>query len=130
MKKLIPLLLVIFSVACRDTFMYPTIWSESCTNFSKRDDGYLLEARCCESIRFENLKLERNKSFATVGLYSYATVSGGGGTNMPVQVTGKLSKDGQTLSLNYTAPADTAQINYNLSSTGEHFLCDCFCAFK
>lgn len=119
-------------VSCKSENVLPAFWTQNgtCATFDKDGEEFVHNGRCCEYVKIPKFKLTKNTSFSVAGSYSYYTQSGKSETNLPITVSGKLSKDGQELTLTYTAPADSSLMNYSFRNNEDPAVCDCSCYFK
>lgn len=107
-------------VSCKSENVLPDFWTQygTCATFEVKGEEIIHRGRCCEYVTIPKFKLTQNTSFSVAASYSYYTQSGKAETNLPITVNGKLSKDGQELTINYMAPADSSLVNYNIPSRG------------
>lgn len=137
MKSLCILLfaVIFFGSSCKpdskslEEFTLPKFWFDNCSNFFETHEGFTHEGRCCESVSFSKFELKRNQSFSVEGrYYRYTESSENTISNKPVKVTGFLSADAKTLTLNYEI--DSEPMKYILKTADNFAICDCTCFFK
>ncbi|WP_285544184.1 hypothetical protein [Dyadobacter frigoris] len=133
MKIFTSLFLYLFiTISCKSDFVFPVFWTQNgtCATFETKGEEFVHTGRCCEYVTIPKFNLTKNTSFSVAGSYTYYTRSGKSETNLPIFVSGKLSKDGQELTFNYTAPADSSLMNYTFRNNQDPAVCDCNCYFK
>ncbi|MBE9462930.1 hypothetical protein ACFP1I_14985 [Dyadobacter subterraneus] len=125
-------LFLIIIISCKSDFVIPVFWTQNgtCATFEIKGEEMIHRGRCCEYVNIPKFKLTKNTSFSVAGSYTYYTQSGKAETNLPITVNGKLSKDGQELTINYTALADSSPVNYTFHHEEHPAVCDCNCYFK
>lgn len=130
MKKLLPLLiLVTFLITCRSkkeispASARTEIWSAGCPSFGKVADGYAISGMCCERVEMPFFPLKNGTSFSVKGKY-FASREGKS-RELPIKITGNLSADAQTLTLNYTV--DNVPKSFTMKIGKPVIFCYCGC---
>lgn len=119
------LLIVVIGFSCgSETNVLPAnTWSNGCIQLAPDPEGYRLTGVCCEYVQIPKIALLGNNTFSTEG--SYHSFTGAGYSNTPIQVTGYLFPDGNTLMINYGLNASSA--SYVLKLGPSTVTCDCYC---
>lgn len=127
MKKYLILLAVIFVcfLGCRSEMdlLPATAWSAGCIQLAPNEDGYRLSGMCCAYAQIPKVTLTRNRTFSVIG--SYYAFTGAGYNSMPLEITGYLSPDGKTLTIDYLL--NSVPVTYTLSLGYATVLCYCTC---
>ncbi len=127
MKKILVLCLSILvnTFGCHsETNVLPAnTWSNGCMQLAPELEGYRLTGVCCEYVQMPKVALRGNNTFSVEG--SYHSFTGAGFSNTPVQLTGYLSSDGNTLRIDYTINAHP--VSYTLKLGPATASCTCGC---
>lgn len=127
MKKIVVLLCALACVVsgCRsgtDLLLPMEIWSDGCVQLAPNKGAYRLSGMCCEYVSILEIQLARDGSFRVEG--TYHSFTGAGFSSIPVRITGNLSQDKTTLTVNYPgAPPG----GYTLKPGPAKLACDCYC---
>ncbi|WP_254560338.1 hypothetical protein [Dyadobacter diqingensis] len=99
------------------------IWSAGCASFGKVAGGYSISGMCCERVEMPFFTLKNGASFSVRGKY-FASREGKS-REFPLTITGNLSADAQTLTLNYTV--DNVPKTFTMEIGKPVMACYCGC---
>lgn len=99
------------------------IWSSGCPFFGKVPGGYAISGMCCERIEMPFFGLKNGTSFSVKGKY-FASREGKS-REIPITITGNLSSDAQTLTLNYAI--DNVPKSFTMKIGKPVMACYCGC---
>lgn len=127
MKKILILnvFILTLSFGCRsETNVLPAnTWSNGCIQLAPNPEGYRLTGECCAYVQMPKVALLANNTFLVEG--SYHSFTGAGFSNIPIQVTGSLSPDGNMLAIKYGQGAGFASHTLKLGPVT--IACNCYC---
>ncbi|WP_159467495.1 hypothetical protein [Dyadobacter sp. 3J3] len=83
-------------------------WHRNCISFRENLDGYQLGGLPCQFMDVPNLRIQKDKPFETMAIYH--SFDGSGFSNDTIALNGNLSKDGQTLRLNYMLGSNSVDL--------------------
>ncbi|MDQ6478241.1 hypothetical protein [Dyadobacter sp. LHD-138] len=99
------------------------IWSAGCASFGKVAGGYAISGMCCERVEMPFFALKNGASFSARGKY-FASREGKS-KELPITITGNLSADAQTLTLNYAV--DNVPKSFTMKIGKPVMACYCGC---
>ena len=114
----------LFLLSCNSKDPLPSdTWSKGCIQLAPDPQGFRLTGMCCEYIILPPLKLDKNQQFSVKA--QYFTFTGAGFASQPIITNGKLSGDGQTLTISYST--GTTVTTHELSPGAATVSCLCGC---
>lgn len=127
MKKLLLFLwlLTIFLSSCKPkTDPLPAgIWSSGCIELAPFEGAYRLNGMCCEYVLLPAIKTNKERSFKVKG--SFHSFTGAGFSNIPIEISGDLSPDSETLTLRYSVNGRSDLFVLKPGKAEKE--CQCFC---
>ena len=105
---------------CSSKEPLPTqVWSQSCVQLAPYKDVYRLTGMCCSYLEFPKIDLKKDLTFSVeASLYVF---NGAGYIGTPTVMSGYLSVDENTLTVNYLSESYALKPGYATAS------CYCIC---